>query len=182
MTNGKILPLLFAPLLVWRFYRRFRRNVGRQTVHTKRIVTLMTLMIVALGVLTFSTLHEPDALIGIWGGLAVGAAVGAIGFRLTKFESTPEGRFYTPNPYLGIAITMLLISRLAYRFSILYSEPGFEPGHRFTFNPSPLTLTMLGVTVGYYVVYSAGVLTRFSKDASGFTGVDTTKNLPAQRG
>ena len=182
MTNGSLLPLLAAPRLIWRFYHRFRRNVGRQTVHTKRMVTLMSLMTIALAGLTYWTFEEPDMLIAIWGGLAVGAVIGAIGFRLTTFEYTPQGRFYTPNAYLGIVISMLLVGRLAFRFFALYADSKFKSGHYFTFNPSPLTLVMLGLTFGYYIVYSSSVLLRFSNEARTFAPVEVTPDFPPPRG
>lgn len=43
------------------------------------------------------------------------AALGVYGLRLTRFERTPTGLFYTPNAHLGIALSLLLVLRLGYR-------------------------------------------------------------------
>lgn len=46
-------------------------------------------------------------------GLA-GGALALFGLRLTRFENTPQRRFYTPHGGIGFAFSGLLIGRLAY--------------------------------------------------------------------
>ena len=36
--------------------------------------------------------------------------------RLTKFKKSAAGYFYTPNAHIGIALSLLLVARLGYRF------------------------------------------------------------------
>jgi len=59
---------------------------------------------------------------------------------------------------------VLLLSRLAYRFLVLY--PTLQSAHAegadpFTmFQRSPLTLALFGIVIGYYIAYSIGLLVR----------------------
>ena len=62
-----------------------------------------------------SSAHPPLEL-PLWGGVLLGAALGVLGLRLTRFEATSAGLFYTPSAHLGIALSTLLVCRIAYRF------------------------------------------------------------------
>jgi len=162
LTPQVIVPTLLVPLIGYRLYRRFRANFGRQPVQpTRKVVRLVILTLVAvlfLGV----TLHSPPALEAAGGGLLAGVLLGVLGVRLTKFDSDAQGRYYTPNSYIGGAVTLVLVTRLIYRMFSLYSTsqlapaPGTDPFATIT--QSPLTLTFVMLTVGYYLMYTAGVL------------------------
>jgi hypothetical protein len=78
------------------------------------------------------------------------------GLRLTKFEQTAQGLFYTPNAHLGIALSLLFIGRLIYRAFQIYLSVGNPSLHDFT--RSPLTLAIFGTLAGYYVTYAIGLL------------------------
>src|SRR5689334_20773065 len=40
----------------------------------------------------------------------------------TKFEATAEGNFYTPHTYIGLAVSALLLGRVAYWFLAVYAS------------------------------------------------------------
>jgi hypothetical protein len=88
------------------------------------------------------------------------AALGVLGIRLTKFEQTAEGLFYTPSAHLGIALSALFIGRLAWRFLQLYSLDGQTPPPAGIndITHSPLTLVIFATLAGYYVTYAMGLL------------------------
>jgi cytochrome b561 len=69
---------------------------------------------------------------------------------------TNEGRFYTPHTYIGLAVMLLFLGRLAYRFLYLATDPGAAAAYQ----RSPLTLGTFGLLVGYYLLYYAGILLR----------------------
>jgi hypothetical protein len=87
--------------------------------------------------------------------IALGAGLGFFGLHLTKFRTTDEGHFYTPNTYIGSALSLLLIGRILYR---TWQNGGFlpPPGQPQPI-PSPLTYFILGLTFGYYIVYYIGL-------------------------
>ncbi len=71
---------------------------------------------------------------------------------------TPAGLFYTPNAHLGIALSLLLVLRLGYRFVMLQlGGQGVDP-QSMQLGSSPLTMAIFGTLAGYYVTYAIGLL------------------------
>ena len=156
--SSVIAPVAIGALIVWRLYARMRRMVGRQRLTTVRPwLTVFIFPLVLLLILVGSAFSPVNA-----GALVLGAAIGIglglYGTRLTKFEATPAGLFYTPNAHLGIALSLLLIVRLGYRFMRLHMTGGtFDPSS-MQMGSSPLTLALFGTLAGYYVTYAIGLL------------------------
>ncbi len=150
--------LLVVALVAWRLYARMRRMIGRQRLSTVRpwLTIVLFPLIVAL-VLTGSLLH-PMTAVAVLAGAAIGIALGLLGTRLTKFEATPAGLFYTPNAHLGIALSLLLVLRLGYRFVMVQMNgQRFDP-QSMQLGASPLTMAIFGTLAGYYVTYAIGLL------------------------
>ena len=97
----------FIPLLLWRIYARIRRNIGRQRSRPWRHWFGVVLFPLLVAMFTLVALSNPLAEAGLWGGLGGGLALGAWALRLTRFERTPEGFFYTPNAYIGVGLSLL---------------------------------------------------------------------------
>jgi hypothetical protein len=153
------MPAAIAVYLGWRVYRRVRKNIGRQPLRSKRMIVRITLYSFLTVLLGISALlfGGTNVLMGLGGGLVLGAGLGVYGLRLTKFEATAEGRFYTPNRYIGVGVSALLVIRLAYRL-ILFSGVAGPPSAQPRLMQSPLTLFLFGMVAGYYVTYFTGVL------------------------
>jgi uncharacterized membrane protein YdjX (TVP38/TMEM64 family) len=141
-------------------YVRLRRNIGRQALQPRR----MTIRIVVLAVLTcalagFSYLNL-KLLVGLGFGLILGWPLAWVGLKTTKFETTAEGRFYTPNSTIGIALTVLFVGRIVYRVMVLVpaarNQALQQPGAAL----SPLSFFAFGLLAGYYIAYYSGVLMR----------------------
>jgi hypothetical protein len=148
-------PILFGGLIAWGIYRRVRRNIGRQKLRPHRII-LSIVIFSAVSVLMIGlSMHNMKLLLGVGGGLLLGAGLGFVGLRLTKFETTGEGHFYTPNTRIGIALTLLFVGRLAYRFWVI-RDAAVAPNHPPPFQ-SPLTFFIFGLIAGYYIVYYIGL-------------------------
>jgi hypothetical protein len=160
LTPQVIVPTLLVPLIAFRVYRRMRANFGRQPVQpTRKIVRLVILSLIA-ALFFMVAMRSAPALEAAAGGLVAGVLVGVLGLRLTRFESDANGRYYTPNSYIGAAVTLLLVGRLVYRMVSMYSMPQMGPPQDpfVAMTQSPLTLAMVMLTVGYYVMFTAGVL------------------------
>ena len=144
-------------LIVWRLYSRVRRAIGRQRLHPRRpwiTLTILPLLLLLLSVLGGA---HPLLELPLWGGVLLGVALGVIGLRLTRFEVTGAGLFYTPSAHLGIALSTLLVCRIAYRFA----SGGFSGAGAATSTPpalTPLTLLLVGTLAGYYCTYALGLL------------------------
>lgn len=164
MTPQALVPALLVPLIGWRLYRRFKSNIGRQELRpTRMTVRIVILSLIGALFVWGVTLHPTsEALSATLGGLALGAAIGLVGLRLTKFDFSANGNYYTPNTYLGASLSALLVARLVYRFFIVGNaaqmsyQQGGDPFAAYSRNP--LTLLILMLTVGYYVAYNAGLL------------------------
>jgi len=161
---------IVAPLVLWRLYMRLRRMVGRQPSHLWRHWCAAVLMPPLLAAIGWLALPFDLALSGWAAGLVGGVVLAGFGLRLTRFEATPQGYFYVPNMHIGVALTALLVARLAYRAVVLYEGgslplthsaiPGMAPHvaiiHMMVANP--LTLGVISLRLGYAAAYAAGLL------------------------
>jgi hypothetical protein len=153
--------VLVSAFVAWAIYRRVRRSIGRQLVSAGRMQVRIVMLALVLAIFASPAVHSPELGVALLAGLAAGAALGYVGLRHTKFETTAEGSFYTPHTYIGVTVSALLIARVVYRLVTTYpaalaaaqSNPDPFAGYR-----SPLTLAIFGVVVGYYVLYYAGIL------------------------
>jgi hypothetical protein len=149
-------PVLFGGLIAWSLYRRVRRNIGRQPLRPVRSIFSIVIFL-AVSVLLFSvSLAVPKMLFGIGGGLLLGALLGIVGLRLTKFETTEAGHFYTPDMRIGIGLSLLFVGRMLYRFWILRNVSSTTSQPQLF--QSPLTFFCFGLIAGYYIVYHIGIL------------------------
>lgn len=151
--------LVFAalvPLVAWRLYSRVRRLIGRQRSRTWRHWTAAVMFPLLAAMLALGAARSPLALGMLAGGLAVGAGLGLWGLRLTRFEATAEGFFYTPSAHIGIALSLLLAARIAWR--LFEVRAGVAAGGNPDFARSPLTLAVFGTLAGYYATYAVGLI------------------------
>jgi len=101
-------------------------------------------------------------LLGLGGAALLVGAGGGIGYavwglKLTRFEETPQGYFFTPPARLGLVMAMILVARLLYIGIEVYANQGKGiPTPRLT--DSPLTMLCVGITAGYFGYYSAALL------------------------
>ena len=180
MIDPHNLPKIAAVTAIVAFgvYRRVRRNIGRQTLTATRQYLRMTIFTVLCVVLAFIQPLHPAGVAYIASGLIVGAIVGWFALRHTGFEATPQGYFYTPHLYIGIAVTALFIGRLLYRMVLLYdtaskAAPGMRPAPDY----NPLTLGILFLTASYYIVYCTGLL-RWLRKAQQAAGAKLPPGAP----
>ena len=156
MTSPNPGTLLIGGVIVWSIIRRIRRNIGRQKLRPVRIIISMLIFsaISLLFIFLALKLQQLPLLEGIGGGLLLGAALGFVGLRLTRFETTDEGHFYTPNTQIGIAQTILIACRILYGNWVRQdAAAGDQPATTL----HPLTFLLFGLFAGYYLVYYIGL-------------------------
>ena len=148
--------LVLVPLLLWRLYSRIRRMVGRQRLSKWRArVTLIVFPLLVL-MLSLAALTHPERLAVLALALAAGGALSVDGIRGTRFQAEPGMLYYTPNAHLGIALSLLFVGRIVYRFFEVYQGGAGTDGADFA--RSPLTLAIFGLLAGYYIGYAIGLL------------------------
>lgn len=165
MLPHLVIPAIVAPLLAWTIWRRVRSQFGPQPIRRGRMALRIGLFAVLGVALAVSGLHNPRLLEGLLGGVTIGAALGALGLKLTRFKRDPlRGDCYVPSPWVGGVLTALLVGRLAWRFAQLAPQSqvgGATPAtvaHGPALGDSPLTLLLIGLLIGYYMVYFIGLL------------------------
>jgi hypothetical protein len=156
-----IAPLVTGVFVAWILYRRLGRLFGRQAVNVRRLKVRVGILC-GVGALFLVSIGHDVTLVGaLVAGVAAGAILGYFGLRHTQFEATPEGRFYTPHTYFGLLVTVLVLGRVLYRLLNLYANGGGvapNPDPLAEYHRSPLTLTLFGLLIGYYVYFNVGVL------------------------
>lgn len=156
-VSHALLTVAVCALIAWRLYARVRRTIGRQRLSTWRPWFTVVVFPLLILMLVFAAHLQPVSEAALLGGVAAGVALGLCGLRLTRFEASAEGLYYTPSAHLGIALSTLLVCRLGYRF-IVTGVPGVGAGMHTPTPMTPLTALLIGTLVGYYTAYAAGLL------------------------
>ena len=155
MTSTNIVMLALAPLLAYRVYKRVHRLTVRQPSRLWRhwcSVMLFPLVLVALAA---AVIKFPSTLAALAAGTVVGGLLGFVALKRTGFERIGSAYFYTPYAPIGIVVAMLFIARLMYRG---YEMATLGVQKMPDLGSNPLTLSIIGVMAGYYLVYGAGLL------------------------
>jgi hypothetical protein len=153
-----LVTIAFLALIAWRMQARVRRMIGRQRLSRVRPWITIVVFPLLVAMLAFAALQQHSLALYLAAGIIVGIGLGVLGLRLTRFDVTTEGLYYTPSAHLGIALSALLVCRIAYRFAVGgLPDPGAgsaPPGANLT----PLTLLLIGTLAGYYTTYALGLV------------------------
>jgi hypothetical protein len=98
--------------------------------------------------------------------MAFGGALGLLGLALTRWESQPEGLFYTPSRWLALVVTCAIAARIIYGWWHAMHSSGSASSDQhwlITTSGTQLSLAVAGGLVGYYLVYSIGVRLRIAR-------------------
>lgn len=141
----------------WVYYRRIRRQFGRQRWQggSRYWLRLVVLSLLLAGLLVGGAVIAGGA-VAVASGILAGALLGALALHQTHVEQVDGTRWYTLNPWIGGALSLLLIGRLAWRW-----QHGFVPGSAQ--QASPLTLGCAAALIAYYLLNSAGLAWRMRK-------------------
>jgi hypothetical protein len=163
MTHPNPALTFIIPIFIWSIYRRIKRNVGRQRLRLWRVILSLTIfsLLVVVFVSYALAMGHYKVLSGLLAGLATGIPVAFWGLKLTRFEFTSDGNYYTPNVYLGVGLSVLLTGRIIYRLLVLNNSMPAMVNPPPQFMQSALTLYLFGVAAGYYLTYYTGVSFRY---------------------
>ena len=153
-------PYLMMAGVGWLYYRRIRRSFGRQRGRPRRAGRRLGLLALLALALLSAVVFLPHVAWGIAGGAVAGAVLGLLGLRHTRAEWVEGAGWYTPNPWIGGVLSVLLLGRLAWRWSQGAFAPGAADAAR---NASPLTLAIAAALVVYALVDVAGLWRRLRR-------------------
>jgi hypothetical protein len=147
---------IVAPFVAWRVYVRLRRLLARQKCSMWRHGgSIVGLLLLTSGI-AFVAAEEHRSLMSLAAGLVLGAIAGAWGLRITEFEPRADGLYFTPDRFLGGALSLLLVCRIGWRLVEGPSQGAGWSLDEFVQNPS--TLFLYGLFSGHYITYAAGLL------------------------
>ena len=110
------LPLLLVLLTPVALIQRYRSGTARRLARPwLATVNVVGMAVSACGFLAGAAVTSawvPHAFTAAVAGLAIGALLGALGLRLTRWEATVRTLHYTPNRWLVLAISLVIIARL----------------------------------------------------------------------
>lgn len=150
-------PYLATAGIGWLYYRRIRRSFGRQSWQPRRTIARLVLVSVVALALVSAAVLLPHVGLGIGVGAAAGAALGMLALRHTHAQVIDGKRYYTPNPWIGGGLSLLLLGRLGWR----WMHGGYSGGFAQTSQQaSPLTMGIAATLIAYSLIYSIGLLVR----------------------
>lgn len=157
MPATAIAPLLATAGIGWLYYRRIRRQFGRQPYRPRRtMLRIVLLSLVACGLLAIGLL-APRLGPALAIGAIAGAMLGWLALRHTRVAIVAGMREYVPNPWIGGLIAMLLVARLAWRWVHFgHFDAAMQSGAQL----SPLTCGLLAALVAHYLVSGIGLMRR----------------------
>jgi NADH:ubiquinone oxidoreductase subunit 6 (subunit J) len=155
MTATAYTPLLMTAAIAFAYYRRIRGSFGRQPWRPVRTGLRLGLLALAGLMLAVAAKFVPGALAPVAAGAVVGGLLGVLAIRHTQLGWHEGQRCYTPNPWIGAALGVLLVGRLAWRMGSGALTGGAA---QFGQNASPLTLGIAATLVGYYLVQGSGLV------------------------
>lgn len=154
-------PYLATAGIGWLYYRRIRRSFGRQPWQPKRTIARLGLVTLVAASLVCAAVFLPHVGAGIGIGAVAGGALGVFALKHTHAQVTDGQRFYTPNPWIGGGLSLLLLGRLAWRWNqgALTSGGSAQVAQQ----ASPLTLGIAATLIAYSLVYTSGLLLHMRK-------------------
>lgn len=158
-------PLLLTAAVGFAYVRRIRRSFGRQPYHPKRTYARVVLLALASAFLMVAAMMLPVAnvALAITAGFVVGGTLSAFAVRHMRVDVADGACWYTPNPWIGGVLSLLLVARLAWRFGNGALSGGASQAAQ---NASPLTLGLAAILVAFYLVNGAGLAWRMRALAS----------------
>lgn len=158
-----VLWLLFLPLALWQRYRRGRMR--RRAVGWVAAINAWSLLVSSVVFLCSAWLTGhwvAAALQFAAGGLAAGLLAGVLGLGLTRFESTPQGLFYTPNRWLMLGLALVVLARVAYGVYRM-QQTWVADTHAVWLSQQGSVLSVGGLLLGYYLAYAWGLRSRLRR-------------------
>jgi hypothetical protein len=101
-------------------------------------------------------------------GMGCGGILGLVGLAMTRWESQPEGLFYTPSRWLALLVTLAIAARFAYGWWRATHSSSNAPGDQhwlITASGTQLSLAVAAGLIGYYLVYFVGLRLRIARHA-----------------
>lgn len=161
-TQHLVSVLFIVLVLGFSMYRRIRRNIMWQKFVPSRMMTRSIVFLILTLFIGVGMLRLPNVLPYMGLGVVLGAVLALVSERLTLFRQGASGIEFRPNPWIGGALILLFVARIAVRFVTIGSIPtastaaGSNP-FLSVYGQDPLFLGTIFLIFAYYCLY--GLLT-----------------------
>ena len=148
--------------IVMRYRVGTSRRRARGWVITLNATGVTLSVIVFLAGAALTNIWVPDAFAYAASGLAIGCVLGALGLWLTRWESAPGSLYYTPNRFLVLLLTLVVVARLLYGVWRAWHawRAGLEGTSWAAASGVAGSLAAGAIVLGYYLFYWIGVRQR----------------------
>jgi hypothetical protein len=164
-----LLPLVLIALTPVMLIQRYRvgsaRKQARPWASTLAIIAMAFSAVFFLASAAVTTIWFPGALSGAGIGMAIGLGLGALGYALTRWESTVRSLHYTPNRWLVLLVTLVVSARILYGLfrSFQAANAGLSGTATLEVFGVPETLAAGAIVVGYHLAYHGAVRWRIAR-------------------
>ena len=98
-------------------------------------------------------------------GMGFGGLCGLVGLAVTRWESQPEGLFYTPSRWLALLVMLAIAARLVYGWwQTTHHSAAGEQHWLLSASGTQISLAVAAGLIGYYLIYAIGVRLRITHD------------------
>lgn len=159
--------LLLLPVAVWQRYRmgKARRRAWPWLVKLNAWMLLVSLLLF-LASMAVTQFWWPGAIAYAVGGVVAGLLLGGLGLWVSRFEYTPQGLYYTPNPWIVLALTLLVVARIVMGLVELWRYwRGTEALGVLPALDHASLFAVAGLLLGYYLTYAWGLRRKLPKYA-----------------
>jgi hypothetical protein len=162
--------LAFAGVVLLSLALRYRAGTARR--QARRWVASLNIWITSFSAVFFLSF---TFLLSFWVdsafrfaliGMGCGSILGLAGLAMTRWESHPQGLFYTPNRWLALLVTLAIAARFVYGWWHATHSGSNAPVDQhwlITASGTQLSLAVAAGLIGYYLVYSVGVRLRLTR-------------------
>ena len=166
-------------------YTRVRRAGGFQKIVPAQIWVRVGMFAVVCGVILLSGTGRVAAFAADLAGLAAGWCLAGVALRTTVLQKREDAWYFRPHPWIGVALLVLFLGRLAWRFALAYGPAAHAAGAAgasplaihfdFTsYSGDPLTAGIYFLLAAYYSVYYIVLLRRTAAARQTAAGVETS--------
>ena len=157
--------LVLLPLSLWQRYRYGKtRRLARPWLVALNAWSLLLSIAIFVVVSAISAVWWPGSFGYAAAGMGIGIVIGVLGLAITRFDITPQGLFYRPNPWLTLALTLLIAGRIVMGFVQVYRQwHGGEAGSFLAALDHASLLSVAGLLLGYYLMYAWGLKWRLAR-------------------
>ena len=160
-----LLPLAVVAAMPLILLQRYRlgtaRKLARPWFATVNVALLTSSAAVFLITAAVTSVWVPAAFTSTLAGMALGAVLGAISLKLSRWEETPRALHYTANRWLVLAITLLVTAQVLYGFWRGWTS--LHAGGDRSFVAAFGVAGPLGagaIVLGYYLAFGIGLKRR----------------------